>query len=252
MHYYQFHIGDYRASTAHLSNEEDLAFRRLLDMYYDTEKPIPTDTQWVARRLRIEPHVVRDVLNDMFVCGDDGWRHDRCDLEIAHYHQLAERNRENGRKGGRPKKPSGLPQETQVEPKITLTSNHEPITNNHKPKRESQRGSRLAPDFPLSDEWVGFCRQHRPELDPRETFDGFRDYWIAQPGQKGVKTDWTATWRNWVRRQQTAKKTASEARLTQMAALTRGLATPKPAPANFWAKPEQIVEVSDVERKRLL
>jgi hypothetical protein len=110
----------------------------------------------------------------------------------------------------------------------------------------------LAPDFPLSDEWVGFCRQHRPELDPRETFDGFRDYWIAQPGQKGVKTDWTATWRNWVRRQQTAKKTASEARLTQMAALTRGLATPKPAPANFWAKPEQTVEVSDVERKRLL
>jgi hypothetical protein len=109
----------------------------------------------------------------------------------------------------------------------------------------------LPTDFLLSDEWVGFCRQHRPELDPRETFDGFRDYWIAQPGQKGVKTDWTATWRNWVRRQQQAKKTASEARLTQMAALTRGLATPKPA-TNFWAKPEQTVEVSDVERKRLL
>lgn len=28
----------------------------------------------------------------------------------------------------------------------------------------------------------------------------FRDYWAAQPGQKGVKTDWPATWRNWVRR----------------------------------------------------
>ena len=86
----------------------------------------------------------------------------------------------------------------------------------------------------------------------RGSVEGFRDYWIAQPGQKGVKTDWTATWRNWVRRQQQAKKTASEARLTQMAALTRGLATPKPAPAPFWAKPEQTVEVSDVERKRLL
>lgn len=30
--------------------------------------------------------------------------------------------------------------------------------------------------------------------------DKFRDYWAAQPGQKGVKTDWPATWRNWVRR----------------------------------------------------
>jgi phage terminase Nu1 subunit (DNA packaging protein) len=30
----------------------------------------------------------------------------------------------------------------------------------------------------------------------------FVDYWIAQPGQKGVKTDWDATWRNWMRRKQ--------------------------------------------------
>jgi hypothetical protein len=118
--------------------------------------------------------------------------------------------------------------------------------------KKTQRGTRLPTDFLLSVEWIDFCRQHRPELDPQETFEGFRDYWIAQPGQKGVKTDWTATWRNWVRRQQQAKKTASEARLTQMAALTRGLATPKPAPTPFWAKPEQTVEVSDVERKRLL
>lgn len=28
----------------------------------------------------------------------------------------------------------------------------------------------------------------------------FRDYWAAQPGQRGVKTNWQSTWRNWVRR----------------------------------------------------
>ena len=28
----------------------------------------------------------------------------------------------------------------------------------------------------------------------------FIDYWIAQPGQKGIKLDWDATWRNWMRR----------------------------------------------------
>jgi hypothetical protein len=27
----------------------------------------------------------------------------------------------------------------------------------------------------------------------------FRDYWTSQPGQKGTKTDWQATWRNWIR-----------------------------------------------------
>ena len=133
-----------------------------------------------------------------------------------------------------------------------LETERETETETKREGKKTQRGTRLPTDFLLSVEWIDFCRQHRPELDPQETFEGFRDYWIAQPGQKGVKTDWTATWRNWVRRQQQAKKTASEARLAQMAALTRGLATPKPAPAPFWAKPEQTVEVSDVERKRLL
>ena len=39
----------------------------------------------------------------------------------------------------------------------------------------------------------------------------FCDYWKAQPGQKGVKLDWPATWRNWVRRVIEAKE-AEEAR----------------------------------------
>lgn len=28
----------------------------------------------------------------------------------------------------------------------------------------------------------------------------FRDYWRAQPGAKGRKLDWSATWRNWIRK----------------------------------------------------
>ena len=28
----------------------------------------------------------------------------------------------------------------------------------------------------------------------------FRDFWIAKPGTGGVKLDWDATWRNWIRR----------------------------------------------------
>jgi hypothetical protein len=34
-------------------------------------------------------------------------------------------------------------------------------------------------------------------------FDTFRDYWRAQPGQKALKADWEATWRNWCRRETT-------------------------------------------------
>lgn len=127
MHFYRFHIGDYKSATAHLSNEEDLAYRRLLDMYYDTEKPIPRETDWVARRIRVGSEVVATVLQDMFVETENGWIHDRCDEEIREYHRMADRARANGKAGGRPKNPVG----SQSEPSGKLTNNHKPVTNNH-------------------------------------------------------------------------------------------------------------------------
>lgn len=130
MHYYQFNIGDYRAATAHLSNEEDLAYRRLLDMYYDSENKIPLDTQWVAKRLRLEPHVVREVLQDMFVKDEDGWSHAKCEEVIDHYHAMAEKNRTNGRLGGRKKNPVGIPVASDSQPIAKATNNYKQITNN--------------------------------------------------------------------------------------------------------------------------
>jgi uncharacterized protein YdaU (DUF1376 family) len=141
MHYYQFSIGDYRAATAHLSNEEDLAYRRLLDMYYDTENKIPLDTQWVAKRLRLATQVVDDVLQDMFVKHEDGWFHGRCDDVIQQYHAMAEKNRANGRLGGRKKNPVGNQMETHSEPNAKATNNHKPITTNQEPETNNQKPS---------------------------------------------------------------------------------------------------------------
>ena len=66
-------------------------------------------------------------------------------------------------------------------------------------KEKKILGKRLASDSCLTKEWEDFCVKTRPELHPAKTFDQFKDYWIAQAGQKGVKLDWFATWRNWVR-----------------------------------------------------
>jgi len=66
-------------------------------------------------------------------------------------------------------------------------------------KEKKTLGKRLATDSCLTKEWEDFCVEQRPELNPAKTFDQFKDYWIAQAGQKGVKLDWFATWRNWVR-----------------------------------------------------
>ena len=77
-------------------------------------------------------------------------------------------------------------------------------------KQTSNRGSRLPLDFVLDEEWISFCKQERPDLNPQKVFAEFLDYWTAQPGQKGVKLAWTPTWRNWVRRQSAPKQTFAQ------------------------------------------
>ena len=157
MHHYPHHIGDYRKNTGHLTNDQDLAYRRLLEMYYDTEQPIPLETQRVARRLRVDTESVDIVLSDFFTKTEGGWRHERCDDEIAKYYVVAERNRTNGKLGGRPKKtqsePSGLPVATQSEPSGKATKNQEPRTNNQEPlaKPLRRKSAPMPTDFQINE-----------------------------------------------------------------------------------------------------
>lgn len=69
------------------------------------------------------------------------------------------------------------------------------------PSAKSPRGTALPKDWTLPDDWMAWAREHRPDLDPLMTADEFRDFWSAKPGKDGRKTDWQATWRNWVRNQ---------------------------------------------------
>lgn len=72
-----------------------------------------------------------------------------------------------------------------------------------KNRKDNIRGSRLAADWIAPIEFIEFCQTERPDLNPEYVANEFKDYWISIPGSKGCKTDWLATWRNWVRRQKT-------------------------------------------------
>ena len=88
MNYYPFHIGDYATHTAHLEPLEDLAYRRLLDLYYLREGRLPIDTDECARliRLREAPSLVASVLAEFFERTDSGWSHARCNEELFRFH----------------------------------------------------------------------------------------------------------------------------------------------------------------------
>lgn len=68
------------------------------------------------------------------------------------------------------------------------------------PRKRGARGTRLSPDWKPSAELVEQMRAERPGLDFEAEHRKFVDHFLAAPGQKGVKVDWSAAWRNWMRR----------------------------------------------------
>lgn len=65
--------------------------------------------------------------------------------------------------------------------------------------RTTGKGTRLPEPFAVDEamkEWA-VERGMQPQWVLAQT-ERFVNYWLAMPGQKGVKTDWRATWRNWL------------------------------------------------------
>ena len=229
MHYYKFNIADYRKDTGHLSTIEHGIFRQLIDWYYLDEQPISLETQVVSRRLRLGSDdliFLENVLSDFFQKTAKGYVHKRIEFEIREYHEQAEKNKANGKRGGRPKKTqsviSGLPDESQNNP------NQEPLTINHKPKKEkatvvacpSDVGEQVWQDWLLlrkakkasvTETVVKGARQEANKLGwPLEKFLA---EWCTR-GSQGLKAEWI--------KDQSMSRTG-QTNQTVMSGLTRGL-----------------------------
>lgn len=127
MIWYKFYLSDYISHTAHLADAEDLAYRRLLDLYYMTEKALPLDLDILSRRVRLDRDVVEPVIAEFFDEESDGYHHARCDTELSAYSSRVELNRKNGKKGGLSKRLPNAKQtlsqsEVEVEVETSISS----------------------------------------------------------------------------------------------------------------------------------
>jgi len=127
MHYYQFNIGDYASHTRHLTALEDIALRRLLDIYYLHERPLNVCLTTVARQINMREFEseIKTVLEEFFSLTTEGWVNARADKEIAHYKAKIEQASKAGKASAERRNNA---RSTDVQP----TNNQEPITNNHK------------------------------------------------------------------------------------------------------------------------
>lgn len=62
-----------------------------------------------------------------------------------------------------------------------------------------KRGTRCRQDYVPPKAIRDEMRAQFPRLDFRMEHESFIDYWLSQPGARGVKISWDRTWRNWMR-----------------------------------------------------
>jgi uncharacterized protein YdaU (DUF1376 family) len=218
MHYYQFNIGDYASHTRYLTPMQDLAYRRLLDLYYLQEKPIPKDNPASLIGLNDCSTDVERVLNEYFLLTEKGWVNKRADEAIREFHSKQKYASLAGKKSAEARKANKdaaferpLNDSTKV---VQPTIKHKPITNNHKPINTTP------PDGVSQSVWDDFVRQRKAkkasitetaiqgiEREAKKANMTLNDALqeICARGWTGFKAEWvtdkqpklSADWRDW-------------------------------------------------------
>ena len=164
MHYYQFNIGDYKSHTEHLSEMEDLTYRRLLDWYYLHETPIPLDENEVARQIRMRSHTdcIAVVLREYFECTADGWIHHRANKELSKAGDKSQKASESAKaRWSKQKDANALP--TQSEGNATHNTVH--ITQDTEHKKKATEVA-LLPDWIPLETWAAFLEMRKKIKKP--------------------------------------------------------------------------------------
>lgn len=93
---------------------------------------------------------------------------------------------------------------------ISITDNNNTCMSSH-PVPTKKKATPLPENWVLPKTWGEWAMQEKPMLtvdDVRKMADCFKDHWIANASRAASKkSDWFATWRNWVRRSAANKAT---------------------------------------------
>lgn len=229
----------YLADTTHLTTEEHGAYLLLLAAMWRRNGSVPDDDRDNARILGLTQAKWRRIKERLegFLVFENGEISQKNLQKIWKITQeKIEKNRENGAKGGRPKSnknkdiekakgsvsvnPNDNPNETIPDPEpykereanASLKKVDFSEQKNGKPKDlfEDQTGAtkskpkaatRLPPEWTLPPDLAEWARS-KGISSTKIQFEAekFRDFWIAKSGKDATKTDWSATWRNWMRK----------------------------------------------------
>lgn len=197
-------VADFLLKTSDLDARETGAYLLLLMAMWSRDGALPDDQkklQRVAKCGREWPAVWAAIRN-YFDAVDGQITNKRLSEELQKARTKREVNQHNGGLGGRAKAlkyNEATLANANVSPKQSYSETEEEKREaNASPKKA--RGTRLPADWFLPMEWGAWALSEGVDREAiRVEADKFKDYWHARAGPQGVKLDWQATWRNWIR-----------------------------------------------------
>lgn len=180
MHSYQHNIKTFNSATMHLTHVERSLYRCLIELYYDTEQPLPADDfDRLARRVMAvteeEKAALAFVLGEFFEKTGDVYTHDYCDEVIERYQEAVSAKAKAGRASAeaRKKKAAARKQQRRAANKQDLTGDEQVL--NSVGAEGQQNPTNKKPE----------TINHKPTTPPKSPKGGecelFRAFWLIYP-----------------------------------------------------------------------
>jgi len=208
--YFTFYPADFMGGVRGMTPQEIGVYTMLLCRMYEESGPVEYHVLRLSTYCGMREKTFVAVAEKLIALGKITMRdgmifNDRASIEIADRSDKLKNNSKAGKASAEKRQQNQCETPTGVKQPFNHTDT-DTDTDKKKsntfvsPKAQPKNGSRL-PFEECPTEWTIFGSEVMSwdGAHIAATFSKFHDYWVAQPGVKGRKTDWLATWRNWCR-----------------------------------------------------
>lgn len=213
MQYYAHHIGDFIKDTSNLDDHHLATYLRMIWKYYLDESPLIDSCEDLAFALRSDEKTVQTLLKHFFFKKDGAWVHARCEKVIEDFYNKSEKARASAKARWNVKnmqtqseriasasKNNANASKSDADCMLPITHNPIPITTISKDidivRAKALKATKKCPDdFLITDQMRDWAINEGLAVDLELETKVFKDHTFTS-----AKSDWLATWRNWMRK----------------------------------------------------